>query len=141
ASSIAADEGVSVSGRRLGSYRLRALLGRGGMGTVFLADRDDAQFAKQVAIKILPHAIGSPQAIARFRDERQILASLEHPNIVRLLDGGNTDDDLPYIVMERVRGVSITAHAISRELPIAARARLFADVCTTVHYAHERGVV
>jgi tetratricopeptide (TPR) repeat protein len=134
-----AETWTARSGTRIGAYRLDERLGEGGMGVVYAASRDDAQFKQSVAIKILRHGLGSPGAIARFRDERQILATLEHPNIVRLLDGGSTDDDLPYIVMERVRGVSITAYA--RELPIEARVRLFADVCAAVHYAHERGVV
>lgn len=136
-----AESWTARSGVRIGAYRLDEKLGEGGMGVVYAASRDDAQFRRSVAIKILRHGLGSPGAIARFRDERQILATLEHPNIVRLLDGGSTDDDSPYIVMERVRGVSITAYASSHELPIAARVKLFADVCAAVHYAHEHGVV
>jgi tetratricopeptide (TPR) repeat protein len=136
-----AESWTARSGVRIGAYRLDEKLGEGGMGVVYAASRDDAQFRQSVAIKILRHGLGSPGAIARFRDERQILATLEHPNIVRLLDGGSTDDDSPYIVMERVRGVSITAYASSHELPVAARVKLFADVCAAVHYAHERGVV
>jgi tetratricopeptide (TPR) repeat protein len=136
-----AESWTARTGVRIGAYRLEEKLGEGGMGIVYAASRDDAQFRQSVAIKILRHGLGSPSAIARFRDERQILATLEHPNIVRLLDGGSTDDDLPYIIMERVRGVSITTYAASRALPVAARLRLFTDVCAAVHYAHERGVV
>src|ERR1051326_3667326 len=98
-------------GRRIGPFRLIDLLGEGGMGAVYLAERDDAQFNQSVAIKILAHAVGSPETVARFRDERQILAALEHPNIVRLLDGGSTDDHLPYLVMEHIEGTTITRYA------------------------------
>jgi serine/threonine protein kinase len=136
-----AESWTARSGERIGAYRLDEKLGEGGMGVVYAASRDDAQYRQSVAIKILRHGLGSPSAIARFRDERQILASLEHPNIVRLLDGGSTDDASPYIVMEHVRGVSITEYATSRGLVIRARVQLFADVCAAVHYAHERGVI
>ena len=78
------------------------------MGAVYLAERDDAEFAHRVAIKMLSCAIGSSEAIARLRDERQILAALDHPNIVHLLDGGSTDDGMPYLVMEYIEGTTIT---------------------------------
>jgi serine/threonine protein kinase len=101
---LASDAVTAKVGRRIGPFRLVRLLGEGGMGAVYLAERDDAQFTQRVAIKILTHAVGTPQEIARFRDERQILAALEHSNIVRLLDGGSTDDDQPYLVMEHIEG-------------------------------------
>jgi hypothetical protein len=131
---------ASAVGRRLGPYRLKKLLGEGGMGAVYLADRDDAQFAKQVAIKIMPRALGSPAAVARFRDERQILAALEHRNIVRLLDGG-TDEELPYLVMEHIEGQPITKFARERALSVRARVELVRDVCDALQYAHRNLIV
>jgi len=128
-------------GRRIGPFRLLRLLGEGGMGAVYLAERDDAQFAHQVAIKILSHAVGSPQAIARFRDERQILAGLKHPHIVRLLDGGSTDDQLPYLVMEHIEGTAITRYANDRALSVRARLVLVRQVCAALQYAHQNLVV
>jgi serine/threonine protein kinase len=127
-------------GRRIGPYRIVGLLGEGGMGAVYAAERD-AEFKQRVAIKILPFGLDLPEAIARFRDERQILASLEHPNIVRLLDGGRTDDDLPYLVMEQIDGKPITVHASDGALAVDARVRLFRDVCAAVHYAHGKQIV
>ncbi|HEX7841347.1 MAG TPA: protein kinase [Kofleriaceae bacterium] len=128
-------------GRRIGPFRLLALLGEGGMGAVYLADRDDAQFHHRVAIKILPHSLGSPHAIARFRDERQILAALEHPNIVRLLDGGSTEDGLPYLVMEHIEGTTITHYARDNQLSVRARLALVRQVCAGLQYAHQNLVV
>jgi eukaryotic-like serine/threonine-protein kinase len=128
-------------GRRLGPYRLLEPLGEGGMGVVYLAERSDDEYRRRVAIKILQHGFGSPQAIARFRDERQILAALEHPGIVRLLDGGRTDDGLPYLVLEYVEGVPITRHARDRELKARARVELALGVCAALQYAHGKLVV
>jgi eukaryotic-like serine/threonine-protein kinase len=141
ASRVTSDARATTVGRRLGPYRLRALLGEGGMGAVYLADRDDAQFAKQVAVKVLPHALGSPQAIARFRDERQILAALEHRHIVRLLDGGSTDEGLPYLVMEHIEGVPITAYARDHAVSIRGRIELVRAVCAALHYAHQNLII
>ena len=138
---LASDAVTAQVGRRIGRFRLLELLGEGGMGAVYLAERDDAQFAHRVAIKILAHAVGSPETIARFRDERQILAALEHPNIVRLLDGGSTDDDLPYLVMEHIEGTTITRYATQRELSVRARVELVRQVCAALQYAHQNLVV
>jgi len=138
---LASDAVTAQVGRRIGRFRLLELLGEGGMGAVYLAERDDAQFAHRVAIKILAHAVGSPETIARFRDERQILAALEHPNIVRLLDGGSTDDDLPYLVMEHIEGTTITRYAQQRELSVRARVELVRQVCAALQYAHQNLVV
>jgi hypothetical protein len=128
-------------GRRIGPFRLIDLLGEGGMGAVYLAERDDAQFNQRVAIKILSHAVGSPETVARFRDERQILAALEHPNIVRLLDGGSTDDHLPYLVMEHIEGATITRYAEDHQLPLRERVALIRRVCAALQYAHQNLVV
>ena len=128
-------------GERIGPFRLVGQLGEGGMGAVYLAERDDAQFAHRVAIKILPHAVGAPELVARFRDERQILAALEHPNIVRLLDGGNSDSGLPYLVMEHIEGTTITRYAEQHALTVRARVALIRQVCAALQYAHQNLVV
>ena len=138
---LADDSVTSHLGRRIGPFRLTKKIGEGGMGAVYLAERDDAQFAHRVAIKILTHAIGSTEAVARFRDERQILAALEHPNIVRLLDGGSTEDDLPYLVMEYIEGQTIKDYAEQQGLPVRARVKLIRQVCSALQYAHQNLVV
>jgi serine/threonine-protein kinase len=138
---LADDDVAARLGSRIGRFRLIRWLGAGGMGDVYLAERDDAQFTQRVAIKFLPHSFGSPSSIARFRDERQILAALEHPNIVRLLDGGSTDDDLPYLVMEYIEGRTITQYAESEQLSVRRRVELVRDVCAALQYAHRHLVV
>lgn len=131
-------DAASQVGRRVGPYRLVELLGQGGMGAVYLAERDDDEFRRRVAIKLLPGLMRTAQLAARLRSERQILASLEHPNIVRLLDGGTTDDAVPYQVMEHVRGVPITRYA--RHLPLRERIALARQVCAALDHAHQRFV-
>lgn len=135
------EERPAQTGRRIGPYVVTGEAGRGGMGVVFLAERSDGQFRQQVAIKVLPHGLESDQAIRRFIEERQILASLAHPGIARLLDGGVTDDELPYFAMEYVDGVSIDRYCDAHRLGIEARLRLFLDVCDAVQYAHQNLVV
>ncbi len=126
---------------QIGPYRLLRELGRGGMGTVFLAERRNADFRQQVAIKLLQPSLGSGAVVDRFRKERRILASLNHPNIARLLDGGTTDDGLPYVVMEYVDGEAIDRWCAARGASTDERARLFRQVCAAVHYAHQNLVV
>jgi hypothetical protein len=138
---LASDAAAAQVGSRIGPFRVIDRIGQGGMGEVYLAERDDAQFHHRVAVKILPHSVGSPDAVARFRDERQILAALEHPNIVRLLDGGSTDDGLPYLAMEHIEGVAITLYAGEHELPMRARLVLVRQVCAALQYAHQNLVV
>jgi len=128
-------------GRRLGPYRIQKLLGRGGMGAVFLANRDDDQFRKAVALKILRFETDDPAILARFRNERQILAALDHPNIAALYDGGSTEDGLPYIVMEYVSGRHLLHYCDSQKLSIPARLRLFRQICDAVQYAHQKLIV
>jgi hypothetical protein len=127
--------------RRVGAYRLVRELGQGGMGTVHLAVRDDDQFHKEVALKVLRGDLGSDDAVARFLDERQILATLEHPHIVRLLDGGSTDDGLPFLVMEYVVGLPITRYCDTFGLSVRQVIELFLGVCTAVQVAHQRLIV
>jgi serine/threonine protein kinase len=128
-------------GRRVGPYRIQKLLGRGGMGAVFLANRDDDQFRKNVALKLLRFDTDDAAILARFRNERQILAALDHPNIAALYDGGSTEEGLPYIVMEYVVGETITAYGESQHLSITARLRIFSQVCDAVQYAHQKLIV
>jgi serine/threonine-protein kinase len=128
-------------GMRIGPYRVERELGRGGMGVVYLADRDDGQFRRRVAIKVLRAGADSEELLQRFAAERQILASLNHPNIAQLLDGGVGAGQAPYLVMEFVDGLSITAYADAQGLRMDARLRLFQDVCAAVHYAHQNLVL
>jgi serine/threonine protein kinase len=138
----AATRAVPVKiGARVGPYRLIGELGQGGMGTVYLAERADGEFDQQVAIKFVGGRLGSAALLDRFREERQILAVLSHPNIARLLDGGTADDGSPFVVMEYVAGVPISDYCESRRLSIPERLRLFRGVCAAVHYAHQRLVI
>jgi serine/threonine protein kinase/TolB-like protein len=127
-------------GRRIGAYRLLAEIGRGGMGAVYLAEREDGEYHKQVAIKLVKEG-DSESVVRRFRQERQILADLEHPNIARLLDGGRTDGGIPYFVMEHVDGQPIDAYCESGNLSVAPRLDLFRTVCSAVGHAHAKLVV
>jgi serine/threonine-protein kinase len=127
-------------GTRVGPYRIVRELGQGGMGRVFLALRDDDQFQRRVAVKVA-HAAQAPELLSRFRSERQILAALDHPNMARLLDGGTTEEGVPYLVLEYVEGEPIDRHCDSRQLSIPERVQLFRAVCAAVHYAHQNLVV
>jgi serine/threonine protein kinase/tetratricopeptide (TPR) repeat protein len=128
-------------GLRIGPYAIERELGQGGMGTVYLATRADQAYEKKVAIKVTRGTLGSPDALERFRGERQILAHLEHQNIARLLDGGTTADGLPYLVMEYIEGKPLHAYCDDERLSTAARLRLFLQVCSAVEYAHHNLVV
>ncbi|HJT82530.1 MAG TPA: serine/threonine-protein kinase, partial [Chthoniobacterales bacterium] len=128
-------------GQRIGAYVIIRELGRGGMGTVFLAERADGQFEKQVAIKILNRAADTAEILRRFRAERQILAGLDHPNIARLLDAGTTADGLPYLIMDFVVGAPVTRFAVARGLTIRQRLELFLKICGAVAFAHRHGVI
>ncbi len=135
----AADE--DLTGRAVGRYRLLEEIGRGGMGTVYRAERADGAFEHTVALKLIRPGMGSAAVLRRFRHERQVLASLDHPNVARILDGGRADDGRPYLVMELVDGEPITAYCNRRRLGVEARLRLFRQVCDAVAYAHRRLVV
>ena len=126
---------------RLGAYRLIREIGRGGMGAVYLAERDDSQFHKQVAIKVVKRGMDTVEILRRFRHERQILANLDHPYVARLHDGGATPDGRPFFVMEYVEGQPIGAFCRQPNLDIQARLRLFLRVCEAVSYAHRNLVV
>jgi serine/threonine protein kinase/tetratricopeptide (TPR) repeat protein len=131
----------TMTGRRIGPYRLLREIGRGGMGAVYLATRDDQQYQQEVAIKLVKRGMDSDLVIRRFRHERQILANLTHANIARLFDGGTTEDGLPYFVMEHVAGVPIDQYCQARQLTLVERLRLFRTVCSAVQYAHSNLVV
>ncbi|MEP6810082.1 MAG: protein kinase [Chthoniobacterales bacterium] len=133
--------GLENVGRRIGAYELVRELGRGGMGAVWLARRVDGRFEQEVAIKLLKRGTDTEEVLRRFRAERQILARLVHPGIARLLDGGETDDGLPYFVMEYVQGLPITQFAREHQLSVAERLRLFRLACAAVTYAHRNLVV
>ena len=135
---------TSVTGTqpvRVGPYRLIRELGRGGMGTVFLAERDDDEYYAQVAVKLVRPGMDTEFILARFRRERQTLARLQHPNISRLLDGGTTENGLPYFVMEYIDGPWLTAFAAGRRMPVDDRLRMFLDVCSAVDYAHRNFII
>jgi non-specific serine/threonine protein kinase/serine/threonine-protein kinase len=132
--------GQTRVGRRLGPYEIVAEIGRGGMGEVYRAVRVDGQFDQQVAIKLVRAGMGSAFVLERFLHERQILATLDHPNIARLLDGGTTDG-VPYLVMELIEGERIDAYCQARRLSVSDRLRLFLEVCSAVQYAHQRLVI
>ncbi|MEO7522230.1 MAG: serine/threonine-protein kinase [Gemmatimonas sp.] len=134
--------GSSMQGVRVGPYRIVREAGRGGMGTVYLAERDDDQYRHEVALKLVRRdAAYDGTLIRRLVEERQILASLEHPGIARLLDGGVTVDGLPFFAMEYVPGSPIDRYCDSHALPVESRLVLFAQVCDVVQYAHRRLVV
>ena len=128
-------------GKRLGAYQVVKEISRGGMGTVYLAERVDGAFEKQVALKLIKRGMDTDAVVRRFLAERQILARLRHDNIARLLDGGVIGEDEPYFVMEYISGLPITAYCDTHRLDIAARLRLFQQVCRAVQYAHRNLVV
>ncbi len=128
-------------GQTIGVYRLERQIGEGGMGSVFLGSRADDTFKKKVAVKLIKRGFDTDEIIRRFRHERQILATLEHPYITRLIDGGATDDGLPYLVMDYVRGHALTKFANSREFSINDRLELFLKICSAVSYAHQNLII
>ncbi len=133
--------GGGTPGDRVGPYRLCALLGRGGMGEVWEAERADGEFEQTVALKLLKRGMDSEEVLRRFRRERQILARLEHPNIARLLDGGIAPDGRPYFVLERVEGREITAWCAEQGSAVEVRLRLIVAAADAVAVAHHSLVV
>ncbi len=128
-------------GRRIGVYQITEEIGHGGMGEVYRAVRADGQYDKQVAVKLVRVGLDTPASLERFRQERQILASLDHPNIARLLDGGTTEDGVPYLVMELIDGEPVDTYCEARKLTVTQRLRLFTQICAAVQYAHQRLVI
>ena len=136
----AAEHG-SRAGRRVGVYRLIEQIGDGGMGEVYRADRADGQYDKQVAIKFVRVGFDTRLVLERFRHERQMLASLDHPNIARLLDGGTTEEGIPYLVMELIEGIPFDQYCEIHKLNVTERLKLFLQVCSAVQYAHQHLVI
>jgi eukaryotic-like serine/threonine-protein kinase len=141
-SETATEEPVeSVYSEKIGPYKIIQELGRGGMGVVYLVERADDQYRKRMALKLVKRGMDTDDILQRFRSERQILASLEHPNIARLYDGGATSDGRPYLVMEYVDGESILTYCDRSALSIDERLKLFITVCKGVQYAHQHLIV
>ena len=128
-------------GTRIGAFRLVAPLGRGGMATVYLGEREGVDFHQRVAVKLLRRGFHSDLQQALFRRERQTLAALSHPNIARLIDGGVTDEGVPYLVLDYVDGPTLTGYAAEHRLGVPARLRLFGEVCDAVAAAHRQLIV
>jgi len=135
------DLGPELIGERIGAWHILRELGQGGMGTVYLAERADGAYQKQVAVKVVKRGMDTDEILRRFRRERQILAKLEHPHIGRMYDGGVTADGRPYLVMEYVAGEPINRYADARALDVEARLRLMVTVCRTVEHAHRHRIV
>ena len=131
----------SFIGKQIGKYKLTKMLGEGGMGAVFLADRTDGEFEQQVAIKLLKQGFVSKIALSRFVSERQILARLHHRFIAQLLDGGTTDEGMPYLVMEYIEGLPLIDYCNQQNLDLKARLELFQKICSAVQYAHQHLVI
>lgn len=139
--SVLAEADVPDLEWRLGNYKIVKEIGRGGMGTVYLAERADEQYEKRVAIKLIKRGMDTESVLRHFRNERQILASFDHPNIAHLFDGGTSGEGLPYFVMEYVEGVPIDRYSYSNGLAIVERLKLFREVCAAVSYAHRHAVI
>jgi serine/threonine-protein kinase len=131
----------TAPGRIIGPYRIVELLGRGGMGSVYLAEREDPSFSHRVALKVLRSGLADTGMEARFKSERQILADLRHPNIARLIDGGTTEDGAPYLALEFVEGEPIDRWCDVQQLDLEQRLELFRTVCSAVQAAHRSLVV
>lgn len=138
---VAAAPAHSRIGRRIGAYEIVEEIGHGGMGEVYRAVRADGQFEQHVAIKLVRAGMDAPTILERFRNERQILASLDHANIARLYDGGNTPDGVPYLVMELIEGTPIDDYCAKSRLGIPERLSLFLQICSAVQFAHQRLVI
>ena len=131
-------EDAELVGQRIGIYRLKGLLGSGGMGTVFHAERADGSFEQEVALKLMRSGLYNAQTIQSFLQERQILARLQHPNIANLLDGGVHNADRPFYTLEYIEGDALDVYCGQKELPVKQRLEVFSQVCEAVHYAHSQ---
>ncbi len=138
---LAREEKQPFIGRQIGAYRLTEELGKGGMGVVYLAERADGEFHQRVAIKLIKRGMDTDFIVKRFRHERQIAATLNHPNIARLLDGGTTSDGLPYFVMEFVDGKPFFKYSETKRLNLRQKLNLFLQVCRAISYAHNKQII
>jgi serine/threonine protein kinase len=129
-----------ITAQRIGNYRLLQLIGEGGMGAVWIAEQSEP-VKRRVALKVIKPGIGSKEILARFEAERQALALMNHPNIARILDAGATTDGQPYFAMELVQGKPLTNYCDENKLGINERLELFADVCSGVQHAHQKGII
>ncbi|MCA9284013.1 MAG: serine/threonine protein kinase, partial [Phycisphaerales bacterium] len=127
--------------KSIGPYRVIRRLGHGGMGVVYLAQREDGPIRRPVAVKVMRAGLEATEVAQRFERERQVLAALDHPNIARLLDAGSTADGQPYFVMEFVEGQSLDQYCDERRLTVSERLKIFRQVCAAVHHAHQNLVV
>ena len=141
ATATSAEAEDPMVGRQLGAYKLVRRVGQGGMAAVFLASRADNEYRKQVAVKLVQPGLDSRDLLNRFRNERQTLAGLDHPNIVKLLDGGSTPEGLPFLVMDYVEGSPVDEYCDQHRLSVDDRLHLFGKVCDAVQYAHRKLVV
>ena len=135
------ETGEYSAGYKLGPYQFEKRIGRGGMGSVWLATRFDPEYKRNVAIKLVKRGMDSTEILRRFRMERQVLASLDHPNIAVLIDGGSTPEGMPYLVMEYIEGVRIDQYCETHKSSITDRLNLFRGACSAVQYAHQNLVV
>lgn len=131
----------SMVGQQIGNYEITKLLGHGGMGSVFLAERADGAFEHRVAVKLVRRGMDTPENIARFQRERAILANLNHPNISHMYDGGLTDDGLPYLIMEYVDGIPLDEYCARNQCDFEQRLELFKSICEAVKHAHQNLVI
>ena len=131
----------AMIGKQIGVYQLTAEIGRGGMGAVYQAERADGSFRQRVAIKLIKRGMDTDFILRRFRQERQILAALNHPFIARLLDGGTTQDDLPYFVMEFIEGEPLYKFCDRKKLNISERLKLFRQICEALDFAHQNKII
>lgn len=134
------ERAATLAGQQIGHYKILREIGRGGMGAVYEAVRTD-EFTKRVAIKLVKRGMDTDHVLRRFRNERQILAQLEHPNIARIIDGGTTEDGLPYFVMEYVEGVPVDQYVVAHKLSISERLKLFLLICDAIAYAHHHSII
>jgi len=128
-------------GKQVGPFRLVRCIGQGGMGRVYLAERTDEEFTQQVAIKLIRQGAYDDESLRHFHNECRVLARLEHPNIARMIDGGVTEDDTPFIVMEYVNGIPIDKFCASNELSVDERLDLFRTVCAAVSHSHRHSTI